>query len=280
MSKKMPWAKWFFDDWLSDEKLALCSLAAQGLWMRLLAIMHKSHRRGFLSQANGKPYSQEQIARACGCSAEEAAHLTQELITTGAAYVDEHGVIFNMRMVREEQLRKVRSAAGRKGGNATWDLLKQNQDLLKQNLKQNSSKTLAYGILEGVSGGLGEEGETRPPPDFELTAHGLAQAWCFYYRGTAGTERNEYAIAETIAEWLRIGIKPKAIHVAILDKSRDRTEATWMLKDRIFSRKNGKAVDPPPPLETPEQVSDRRAKAKAERENRCTEPVRPKGTTS
>jgi hypothetical protein len=113
---KLPYFPFFPDDWLSDEKLRLCSLAARGLWMDLLSLMHKGDRRGFLQQANGSPYTPEQIARCAGCSLVEAAHLLQELLTTGTATADEHGVIYNRRMVRDERKRRLCSEAGRKGG--------------------------------------------------------------------------------------------------------------------------------------------------------------------
>src|SRR4051812_48074684 len=108
MAVKQPYFPWFPDDWLSDEKLRLCSLAARGLWIDLLSLMHKCDRRGYLQQANGQPYSKEQIARIAGCSAEEAAHLLRELISSGAASANERGVIFSRRMVRDEHIRQVR----------------------------------------------------------------------------------------------------------------------------------------------------------------------------
>lgn len=38
MSSQLRWAKFFWADWAGDNCLSLCTLAAQGLWMRLLCI--------------------------------------------------------------------------------------------------------------------------------------------------------------------------------------------------------------------------------------------------
>lgn len=122
MAGKMPYIPFFTADWLADEKLRLCSLAARGLWMDLLCLMHKCDRRGFLQQVNGQPYSHEQIARIAGCSSDEVAHMLQELISSGVASVSDTGVIFSRRMMREEQLRECRSVAGRRGAEVTNSL--------------------------------------------------------------------------------------------------------------------------------------------------------------
>jgi len=42
------WTKFFWSDWRGDEALALCSFAARGVWMELLALMARSERPGYL----------------------------------------------------------------------------------------------------------------------------------------------------------------------------------------------------------------------------------------
>src|SRR5438309_8384480 len=102
MSSKLPFLPIFVDDWVSSQDLRLCSLAARGLWIDLLCLMHKCVRRGYLQQASGEPFTLEQIARFAGCSTEEASQLLRELVTSGVASVSEHGIIYNRRMVRDE----------------------------------------------------------------------------------------------------------------------------------------------------------------------------------
>ncbi len=167
MANKLPYLQFFVDDYLADERVSLCSLAAQGLWVRLLCLMHKCDRRGYLQQANGQPYSLLQTARSAGCSTDEVTHLLRELIDSGVASATEHGVLYNRRMVRDERIRQVRSEAGQKGGSTTGNLLKQNA---KQNSSKHPSKSLECGNGDELpssfpagkrkEGGVGEKGET------------------------------------------------------------------------------------------------------------------------
>ncbi len=166
VAAKLPYLQFFPDDWLSDEKLRLCSLAARGLWIDLLSLMHKQDRRGYLQQVSGQPLSPEQISRLTGCSVEEVSPLLRELINSGAASVSSDGVIYSRRMVRDEEIRLIRAEAGSKGGKkkaATNSLLRQNP---KQKSSKHVSKTLAkplansgYGIGDGsgFAAGSGKE---------------------------------------------------------------------------------------------------------------------------
>ncbi len=134
---KLLWFHFYPSDWLTDEKLLACSLAAQGLWMRLLCVMHKNDKRGRLEIAGKKPTPQ-QLGRLVGISPSEIETLLNELVEAGVPSVTDGGVLISRRMVRDEKLRKVRSAAGKRGGDVTGNLL-------KQNAKQTSSKPEANG---------------------------------------------------------------------------------------------------------------------------------------
>lgn len=112
----MPFIKFFVRDWMGDERLRLCSPAARGFWMDLLCLMHSAPRRGFLQTASGLPLPIEQIARATGCTASEAAKLMQELIDAGVPEQTGEGIVFSRRMSREEEKRERCSQAGSKGG--------------------------------------------------------------------------------------------------------------------------------------------------------------------
>ena len=112
--------------YLANDRLRLCSLGARGLWLEMLFFMQRCNPRGYLQQESGKPVTLEQLARIAGCLNGEVTFLLQELIDSGSAGVSEQGVIFCSHMVQNEALRKVRSAAGSKGGRVTAGLLKQN----------------------------------------------------------------------------------------------------------------------------------------------------------
>ncbi|MBB5519881.1 hypothetical protein FHS62_002711 [Amphiplicatus metriothermophilus] len=72
------YSKFFWSDWENDPALRLCSLAAQGLWMRLLCVASKGDPYGFVV-VNGRALEASDIARLVGVSESEAADLIDEL---------------------------------------------------------------------------------------------------------------------------------------------------------------------------------------------------------
>jgi len=158
--KKLPAFQFYPGDWLKDPALRSVSVAARGLWIDMLCLMHESPRRGYLQHATGKPVTAEQLARMTGCSTDEVSRLLQELEDTGVFSCTEHGVIFSRRMVRDEAKRQRCREAGTRGGNP---LLKSrtNGDL-GQTLNR-PSKGDAKGHSKGHSKG-GAKGQSNPNP--------------------------------------------------------------------------------------------------------------------
>lgn len=113
---KLPFIKFFPRDWLGDDRLRLCSVAARGLWMDMLCLMHSAHRRGYLQTATEAPLPLDQLARCSGCSSEEVSRLISELLSAGVCDCTEDGMIRSRRMMREESKREKCSEAGKKGG--------------------------------------------------------------------------------------------------------------------------------------------------------------------
>lgn len=91
-------------DWISDE-IAGCSLAAQGLWLRMIFLMHRSSRYGYLALPNGSSIPQTSVAAQCGIAHEAYETLLLELDSVGKLGRTNDGVIFSRRMVRDEQKR-------------------------------------------------------------------------------------------------------------------------------------------------------------------------------
>src|SRR4051812_10391482 len=63
-------------DWRSDPKLRACSLAARGLWIEMIALMHES---GAYLLINGHPPSDIELARQVGATAREVKNGLEEL---------------------------------------------------------------------------------------------------------------------------------------------------------------------------------------------------------
>lgn len=101
---KYNWGKFYWDAWLNDINLQSCDLAAQGLWINLIAIMHKSEQIGYLV-INGRPMTVCDIAKRVGIRKDRAERLLQKLIDNDVCSVNEEGVVFCRRIVREEKRR-------------------------------------------------------------------------------------------------------------------------------------------------------------------------------
>ena len=101
--KKLPWLQFYTGDWESDA-VAGCSLAAQGLWLRMMCIAHKSERYGYLVQ-NGSSIPPESIARRCGCTLEQYDSLLSELLRAGVPSTSADGTLYSRRMVKDASTR-------------------------------------------------------------------------------------------------------------------------------------------------------------------------------
>lgn len=120
ISRRQDDFEWFpFEpgDWLTDNGLAMSSLAAQGLWINLLCRMWRSNIRGVLTG------DVTALSALVGRSEAEVRPLLEELaknkvFSRGREVGDglPEDAIVNRRMYREWSIRRKRAEAGRKGG--------------------------------------------------------------------------------------------------------------------------------------------------------------------
>jgi len=98
MSKRsLPLLQFYPSDCESDS-IAGCSLPAQGLWLRMICVMHTSQPYRYL-EIDGRPIPDELIFRRCGCvSVEEYRNLLAELFSAGVPSRTPEGVIYSRRM--------------------------------------------------------------------------------------------------------------------------------------------------------------------------------------
>lgn len=90
--------------WLKDP-IAGCSLAAQGLWLRMMFLMKNSSPYGYLA-IKGSPIDPAVIARRTGCdSLNQYESLLAELDGVGVPSRTSEGIIFSRRMVRDQKKR-------------------------------------------------------------------------------------------------------------------------------------------------------------------------------
>lgn len=115
-----PYFNFFPADWLSDAGLRRCSLAARGLWIDLICLLHQCPNRGVLADSAGRPWLDHEIAGAVGGDPTAVGEALRELLSKGVAGRDQLGAIFCRRMVREQDVSSKRREAGRLGADAKY----------------------------------------------------------------------------------------------------------------------------------------------------------------
>ena len=110
-----PWMKFYPRDWRGDQALRAVSIAARGLWMECLCIMHEARPYGHLV-LNGQSVGDDALARMTGAPVDEVSALMAELRQAGAFSVTREGIIFSRRMTKDH----ARAGKGRKAVQKRW----------------------------------------------------------------------------------------------------------------------------------------------------------------
>lgn len=172
----LPWSKFFWSDWESDQGLRLCSLAAQGMWMRMLCVCSKGEPKGYLA-INGQPIDSTGVARLCGVSAEDAQVLMDELASNGVFSRDRRGWIYSRRLVRDAK----KSSEGKKNASRRWS----------QGAEKQDEKHVPNGVANGEP--YAKKPEARSQKEYPHTPKGasFADFWASWPNktGKAAAER-------------------------------------------------------------------------------------------
>lgn len=107
------WFKFFPSDYLGDENLRLCSMAAQGLWWRICCLTHQNG--GYLLFRGVAPDDQT-LARMVASTPAEVRRCLAELRELGVAGQTEDGILYSRRLVRDARRRQVNRLNGKEGG--------------------------------------------------------------------------------------------------------------------------------------------------------------------
>lgn len=133
--RNQPYFPLYVQDYLTDEKLNSCSAATQGVYIKILCILHKSDHYGkllFKQKDKQKSTNIENFAlKLCKLlpfDYDTILSALVELVEESVIKIDDNELIQN-RMYKDGQISIKRSEAGKKGGNPK---------LYKQNSNQNT----------------------------------------------------------------------------------------------------------------------------------------------
>ncbi len=127
---KLPAIQFYPADWRKDIGVQSLSFHDRAIWFEMLCLMHESEERGRLIN-NGKPITEEAIARLIGCPIKDFKKAIVNILNSGVAS-KEGDVIYNRRMVKDDALIRKRRACGKLGGNP---------NLVNQEVNHTSNQT-------------------------------------------------------------------------------------------------------------------------------------------
>lgn len=110
-----PWMKFYPGDYRSDPGLRTCSLAARGLWVEMLCLMHEAGRVGTLT-VNGRQIDTKALAGLCGVGEREVKRGIAELENAGIFSRESDGTIYSRRMLRDVKNTEKNKINGKNGG--------------------------------------------------------------------------------------------------------------------------------------------------------------------
>lgn len=120
--RDQPYLPLYVQDYLTDEKLNMCSTATQGIYIKIMCLMHKSEQYGkillrqkFQQHDNICLNLASQLVKNLPFSQEEIYAALCELTTEGVCYI-ENGSLCQKRMIRDNYISEQRAKAGSKGG--------------------------------------------------------------------------------------------------------------------------------------------------------------------
>lgn len=135
---KRPSFQFYPSDWLRDTALRSCSIGARGLWIDMICFMHEGNPYGTL-KVGSKVILPVNLAAMVGVTLPEVEGWLVELESAHVFDRGDEGEIMSRRMIRDENLRNIRAAGGKKGGNPA--LMVNSKDNPKVNLEDKQKPT-------------------------------------------------------------------------------------------------------------------------------------------
>lgn len=120
-----PWLKFYPTDWRSDPALRMCSMAARGLWIEMIALMHEAVPYGHLLVAGRSP-TDTQLAVLAGAPSDQIPELIGELDAAGVFSRTREGVIYSRKMTRTAKKAAIARKNGKNGGNPSLSKHREN----------------------------------------------------------------------------------------------------------------------------------------------------------
>lgn len=142
MSNRDQWIKFYPLDYLTDLELQTCSMAAQGVYMRLLCLMTVAREYGFCV-INGYVPDTKMLSRLIQGRYQTVDNAVTELLQKGVLKQDERGALYSQRLRSDWEKRQEMKRRGGLGGNPA--LVNQGPEKqLKADKNKNKNKSVGF----------------------------------------------------------------------------------------------------------------------------------------
>ena len=152
--RDQPYIPLYVDDYLTDEKLNMCSASTQGVYIKILCILHKQTEYGKLLLKQKEKQSiniclnfATKFAKILPFTIDVILPAIEELVEEEILIID-GDCIYQKRMVKDNSLSIIRANSGGKGGKKTQE---KNKDFAKAKIEANTVNENEYVIENSLT---------------------------------------------------------------------------------------------------------------------------------
>jgi hypothetical protein len=181
--------------------LKACSLAAQGLWMRMLCIAAQHDPIGYVA-VNCVGLSPESVARMAGAGVDEVRSLMDELSQNGVFSRDRNGTVYNRRMIRDAKKAAISKKNGKLGGNPN---LCKTKEILHQDIREDNARLINEDKLKPIP--IPDYKKKNTKKDFDQDFQKFWDSYGHKVDRPRAEKALEKALSKTTIEQILVGIK-------------------------------------------------------------------------
>lgn len=112
--KDLPAMPFYFGDWRKAPEIRALDLSVRMIWFEMIGYMWESTERGYLT-LNGNPVITGVISKMIGVDITEMEQALEQMEQFNVFSKREDGAIYCRKMIRDEEMRKLKAKAGKKG---------------------------------------------------------------------------------------------------------------------------------------------------------------------
>jgi uncharacterized protein YdaU (DUF1376 family) len=124
--RDQPYLPLYIQDFLTDEKLAQCTAESNGVYIRVMCLMHKSQQYGKIILKEKNKHSTNNLDNFASMLTKQMPYEFHTVKKSLAELVDEKvllvegDMLVQKRMVKDNEISEARSKAGQKGGKISF----------------------------------------------------------------------------------------------------------------------------------------------------------------